>query len=83
MLIFNYVPVRRFMKESNFIKEDQYALLMVTLETRKGILYEEMGDNQKSSECFNNAAKKIKESNIKATVDSFKSAFKKLRKGTE
>jgi hypothetical protein len=71
------------MKESNVIKEDQYAFLLVTLETRKGILYEEMGDHQKSSECFNNAAKKIRESDIKATVGSFKSAFKKLRKGTK
>jgi hypothetical protein len=65
-------------------KKDKYALEMSFLETRKGILYEEMRDNQKALECFNNAAKIVKENNINPNPDSFvntlKSELKKLRK---
>ena len=60
---------------------------MFFLETRNGILYEEMGNKQKALECFNNAAKIVRESNMNANPDSFvntlKSELKKLRKGTK
>ena len=69
------------------IKDNRYALEMFGLETRKGILYEEMGDNQKALECFKNAAKIVRESNMNANPDSFvdtlKSELKKIRKGTK
>jgi len=65
----------------------RYALEMTFLETRKSILYEEMGDNQKALECFNNAAKIVKENDINPNPDSFittlKSELRKLRKGTK
>lgn len=69
--------------QPNFMEEGQHAMLIVTLETRKGILYEDMGEREKASECFNNAARKIKESNMKVSVEAFKSAFKKFRKETK
>jgi len=69
------------------IKDNRYVLQMFGLETRKGILYEEMRDNQKALECFNNAAKIVRESNMSSNPDSFvntlKSELKKIRKGTK
>ncbi len=81
--LINYLNL---IKKYNSIKGNRY-LEMFALETRKGILYEEMGDDQKAIECFNNARKIVREDNMNANADAFvdtlKSEFKKLRKGTK
>jgi hypothetical protein len=49
-------------------------------EARKGLLYETIGENQKSSQCFNDALKKFKDGNVKTNIDELRLVLSRTRK---
>jgi len=77
----------RFINYLNDIKGYKFVdrdSAMLILEVKKNILYEEMGDNQKAIECFNNASKIVRESyknlNPDSLINKMKQELIKIRK---
>jgi len=68
------------LKELGVLKKDNYARIVGIAEARKGLLYETVGENQKSSQCFNNAVEKFKEGNIRTNIDELRLLLNKTRR---
>lgn len=69
-----------YLKELGVLKEDNYSRIVGIAEARKGLLYESIGENQKSLQCFNNALEKFREGNIKTDIDELRLVLNKTRK---